>query len=80
MLLLTGGKYVHRSELMQVPRRVFKGNPTVAHDWLTERQGLGLGLSDSRYTELLKILQSLLGSEPWELAVCINYSKIRVWQ
>ena len=59
---------MHRSELMQVPRRVFKVNPTVADDWLNERQGLGLGLSNSRYTELLKLLQSLLGSEPWELA------------
>ena len=39
MLLLTGGKHVHPSKLMQVPRRVFKGNPTVANDWLNERQG-----------------------------------------
>ena len=35
---------MHRSELMQVPRRVFKGNPTVADDWLNERQGAKLGI------------------------------------
>lgn len=68
---------MHPSELMQVPRRVFKGSPIVADDWLNERQGLVLGLSNSRYTELLKILQSLLGSEPEER---MNYSNIRVWQ
>ena len=71
---------MHSSELMQVPRRVFKGNPIVPHDWLNERQGFDLGLSNSRYIELLKILQSSLGSEPWELAVCINYSNYGVWQ
>ena len=32
-------KDMHPSELMQVPRRVFKGNPKVADDWLNERQG-----------------------------------------
>ena len=71
---------MHPSELMQLPRRVFKSNPTVADDWLNERQGFGLGLSNSRYTELLKIPRSLLGSEPVKVAACINHSNIRVWQ
>ena len=78
MLLLTGQKICILQRFRAnagSSARILKANPIVANDWLNERQGLC-----SRYTELRNILQRMLGSESWEPAASIKYSKIGVWQ